>query len=99
MKRSALARSAFLLIAWLSADGLCLAEDASSAWRKVLQKCAKSDVIGKQSLFFGLSNGIGPGSVWRFADDKSIRLLFELSDAIPSETDRFTLIRSNNVVG
>lgn len=78
---------------------LCLpsfAQDATTAWRNVLQKCAHSDLIGKQSLFFGVSNLIGPGSVWRRADDKSIRLISVLSDEIPSASDQALIIKSNN---
>jgi len=73
------------------------ADDASTAWRRVLSKCAKSDVIGTQSLFFGLSNTVGPGSVWRFAEDKSVRLLFELSDAFPKAADQSKMVVKNNV--
>lgn len=73
------------------------ADDATTAWRKILRKCAASDVIGNQALFFGVSNSVGPGSVWRFADDKSIRLLFELSDAFPNEGQQTVLVRSNPV--
>lgn len=73
------------------------AQDASSAWRDVLKRCAKTDLIGKQSLFFGVSNLIGPGSVWRRADDHSIRLVSVLSDAIPNEGDQALIVKANNV--
>jgi hypothetical protein len=72
-------------------------QDASTAWRNILRKCAKSDLIGTQSLFFGVSNTIGPGSVWRIANDKSIRLMFELSDAFPNDSDQAKLVKVNNV--
>lgn len=85
------------LATFLSIAQQGFADDATTAWRKILRKCAASDVIGKQSLFFGVSNSVGPGSVWRFADDKSIRLLFELSDAFPDEGQRTLLIKSNPV--
>ncbi len=88
--------SAFLYLA--STSTMLYADDISTAWRKVLRNCASAETIGKNLLFFGVSNTIGPGSVWRFADDKSLRLLFELSDAIPNETERQKLIVSNNVV-
>jgi hypothetical protein len=77
--------------------GNARADDASDAWRQVLSKCAKTDVIGKQSLFFGISNSVGPGSVWRFADDKSIRLMFELSDAFSASVDQARLVSRSNV--
>jgi hypothetical protein len=72
------------------------AEDATSVWRRILKNCARTDVIGKDTLFFGVSNTIGPGSVWRFAQDGSLRLMFELSDAFPDEVDRVKLITVNN---
>jgi hypothetical protein len=84
---------AFLM---LSLGSPVFAQDASTAWRKVIKKCAKSDLIGSQSLFFGVSNTIGPGSVWRFANDKSIRLMFELSDAFPDQTAQSKMIKANN---
>jgi hypothetical protein len=79
-------------------SGSAFAADATSAWKKVLSKCAKTDLIKNQVLFFGLSNTTGPGSVWRFADDKSIRLLFDLADALPNEADRSQVVQMNNVV-
>lgn len=71
-------------------------QDATTAWRNVLKKCAKSDLIGKQSLFFGVSNLIGPGSIWRRANDNSIRLVSVLSDAVPSASDQALIVKSNN---
>ncbi len=73
------------------------AQDASTAWRDVIRRCAKTDLIGKQSLFFGVSNPIGPGSVWRRANDRSIRLVSVLSDAVPSSIDQALIVRGNNV--
>lgn len=78
--------------------GMMAADDVSTAWRKVLKKCAKSDVIGSQALFFGVSNNVGPGSVWRFANDKSLRLMFELSDVF-SPANQDSLVKFNNVAG
>src|SRR5262249_16346490 len=85
------------IVVMLSAATQAFAEDASIAWRRILQKCAASDTLGKQAFFFGVSNSIGPGSVWRFADDKSIRLRFELSDAFPAEAQRAILVKSNPI--
>lgn len=56
--------------------------NATDVWKQVLKKCAASQQIGKETVFFGVSNAVGPGSVWRFNGDKSIRLRFELADAI-----------------
>ena len=73
-------------------------QDASTAWRNIMKKCAKTDLIGKESLFFGVSNIIGPGSIWRRADDKSIRLVMVLSDPFPNATDQASIVREQNTV-
>src|SRR5258707_8774194 len=88
----------FLVVAMLFfVAGPMFAQDASTAWKKILKNCARTDVIGKQSLFFGVSNRIGPGSVWRRADDGSIRLMFELSDAFPKDSDQAKIVKANNI--
>lgn len=92
MKRIVLATSIFLV---LSAP--VFGQDASTAWRDILRRCARTDLIGRQSLFFGVSNLIGPGSIWRRADDNSIRLVSVLSDAVPKEADQAVIVKSNNV--
>ncbi|WNF47371.1 hypothetical protein RHP75_02705 [Pseudomonas sp. SG20056] len=43
--------------------------NAKNAWADVAKNCAYSDLNGKKILFFGVSNSIGPGSVWREATD------------------------------
>lgn len=91
MKRSVLAVLMFALASPI------FAQDASTAWRDVLRRCARTDLIGRQSLFFGVSNLIGPGSIWRRADDNSIRLVSVLSDAIPKESDQASIIKTNNI--
>jgi len=87
----------FLVV--LVAVGQGVAQDATTAWKKVLKNCANSNLIGKQSLFFGVSNTIGPGSVWRRADDNSIRLMFELSDAFPAAADQAKIVKTNQIAG
>src|SRR5688572_10308190 len=74
------------------------AADITTAWKTILKKCAKSNLIGRQQAFLGLSNSVGPGSVWRFADDKSLRLLFELSDAVSDEEERKKIVREGPLV-
>jgi hypothetical protein len=88
-----------ILVVVLLGVGQIVAQDANTAWKKVLKNCAKSDLIGKRSLFFGVSNTIGPGSVWRRADDNSIRLMFELSDAFPAAADQAKIVKTNDTVG
>jgi len=90
-------RAVLTILLVVCAGSPAFADDASAVWRKVLGNCAKTAAIGEQSLFFGLSNTVGPGSVWRFADDKSVRLLFELEEAFPGEAERATLVKENNV--
>jgi len=90
-------RRILLVAAFCCLPHAMFADDASVAWRKVLQKCAKTEVIGSRSAFFGVSNTAGPGSVWRFTSDKSLRLLFELSDAIPSSADQAKMITEGNI--
>ncbi|MDB5977666.1 MAG: putative lipoprotein [Nevskia sp.] len=61
----------------------CLAacsDDARTAWTSVLKKCAVSDLTGSSIMYFGPSNAIGPGSIWRKDDDGSFRLRYALSD-------------------
>ncbi|MFS8977247.1 hypothetical protein PO002_22505 [Cupriavidus necator] len=43
------------------------AHDAKTTWTDVAKKCAVSDINGNNLLFFGPSNALGPGSVWREA--------------------------------
>ncbi|WP_153020776.1 hypothetical protein [Pseudomonas sp. BMS12] len=43
--------------------------DAKAAWADVAKDCAFSDLNGEKILFFGPSNSIGPGSIWRQASE------------------------------
>lgn len=43
------------------------ANNAKTAWTKVAKNCAVSDLDGQKILFFGPSNTLGPGSIWREA--------------------------------
>ena len=73
-------------------------QDSRAAWVAILGKCAKSQLIGKDVLYFGASNEIGPGSIWRQNSDGSIRLRYELSDIVPDSAKRMELIHPNNAV-
>lgn len=73
-------------------------QDSRAAWVAILGKCAKSQLIGKDVLYFGASNEIGPGSIWRQNSDGSIRLRYELSDIVPDSAKRLELIHPNNTV-
>jgi hypothetical protein len=87
---------------WLSVFLLFMAGctnlgSSKTSWNDVLSKCVDSNLIGENYLFFGVTNSVGPGSIWRYADDKSVRLLYELSDAIPSEEVRSKLVNISPV--
>ncbi len=38
-------------------------DDARAIWKSVIKKCAKNDLLGKDILFFGPSNNLGPGTI------------------------------------
>jgi nucleoid-associated protein YgaU len=73
--------------------------DSRDAWKQVLSKCASTDVIGKDIIYFGASNIIGPGSVWRQEPDGSWRLRYVLADLEPDEGRRQSLVIPNNSAG
>lgn len=52
---------------------------ARSAWQDVISRCAKSDLNGKKILFFGPSNAVGAGSVWRIDSEGVYRLRYDLA--------------------
>lgn len=83
-------------ITLISFAGLVSANSPTKMWVKIISDCAPTQAIGKNILFFGLSNDVGPGSVWRYASDKSLRIKFELSDAFPATTDQDRLITKGN---
>lgn len=85
-------RKMFLMAILSALSVTAIGADATTAWKKILKKCARSDLIGSQQLFFGLSNTAGPGSVWSYADDDSIRLNWLLSDGVPDERTRNNLV-------
>lgn len=58
----------------------CDDQDGKTAWNKILAKCAVSDLNGPHVMYFGPSNVIGPGSIWRKADDKAFRVRYDISD-------------------
>lgn len=59
---------AVTLLSLLAAVSGCK-HDSKSAWADVAKGCAYSDLNSKKLLFFGASNLIGPGSVWRVAPE------------------------------
>jgi hypothetical protein len=73
-------------------------QDSRAAWISVLGKCASTELIGKDVLYFGASNEIGPGSIWRKTDQGEIRLRLELADIEPDKGKRDSMIHTNNTV-
>jgi hypothetical protein len=57
----------------------CNHDDARSAWTSVIDKCARSQLNGK-ILYFGPSNNIGPGSVWRKPEGGGFRVRYSLAE-------------------
>jgi hypothetical protein len=73
------------------------APDARAAWVDVLSKCATTELLGSEVFYFGASNTIGPGSVWRKDSDGSLRLRFDLNELEPDPVKRAAYIQSGNV--
>jgi hypothetical protein len=72
------------------------ATDARSAWIDVLSKCASTELLGSSVFYFGASNSVGPGSVWRKEGDGSLRLRFDLNELEPDVAKRAALIQEGN---
>ena len=70
--------------------------DARSAWINVLSKCASTQFLGSDVFFFGVSNSVGPGSVWRKETDGSLRLRFDLNELESDAAKRAALIEEGN---
>ena len=68
------------------------AQDIKKAWHEVLSSCSHSDVFGNNVVFFGPSNTIGLGSVWR-KSGSTYNPRFQLSDLIPDDAIRGKVIQ------
>jgi len=66
-------------VALLASSGCCCFT-AEDAWTDVLSKCAVSELNGNKILYFGPSNNVGPGSIWREPEDGGFRLRNTVSD-------------------
>jgi hypothetical protein len=75
-----------------------LKNNSQEAWRAVLKNCATSNLLGSDVVYFGASNRVGPGSIWRKAADGSYRLFYELSDLESDDEKRKKLVILNNDV-
>jgi hypothetical protein len=70
----------YLFASTVVVAAICLAgcDEAKEAWTNVLKKCMRSDLMGK-TLYFGPSNGVGPGSIWR-PDSKGYYIRWIIDD-------------------
>jgi len=57
-----------IMIAVVLLYGCDGSESGRALWQDVVKKCAGNDLLGKDVLYFGPSNPLGPGSVWRKGD-------------------------------
>lgn len=67
MRKSA---AVVVLLFCISLAGSCKPKGtAREFWTLVLKPCVESDLVGSKELYFGPSNAIGPGSIWRRDDN------------------------------
>jgi hypothetical protein len=63
-------------------------DDGKKGWSEVVRKCAVSDLIPEKIMYFGPSLNVGPGTVWRKAENNSYRLRWTL-DSMPTHSNDF----------
>jgi hypothetical protein len=62
--------------------------DARTAWQKVLSQCATTDLVSPGNiLYFGPSNVVGPGSVFRKASAGDYRIRWPIKSIVPPASD------------
>lgn len=71
-------------------------DDTRELWTSVLSKCATSDKIGADAIYFGASNTFGPGTIWRTREDGTYAPVWELGDLFPQESDRYKIVKVGN---
>jgi hypothetical protein len=72
--------SLLVVIATVLPQVSCDPKDARELWTTVLKKCSNTDILGKNVLYFGPSNTMGAGSVWRHTKNKGYNLRWVASD-------------------
>ncbi|NEU08001.1 hypothetical protein GZH53_06720 [Flavihumibacter sp. R14] len=72
-----------LIIIILHLPAFSFSQDLKKAWKNALKSCSKNEIFAKDALFFGPSNSIGIGSVWRRTDNGGYNPRFELADMVP----------------
>ncbi|WP_281310133.1 hypothetical protein [Flavobacterium flavigenum] len=68
-------------------------QNVKKSWLKVLENCGKSEIMGKNTVFFGPSNSIGLGSIWRKTEDKGYNPRFELAALFQDSLIRNRMIK------
>ncbi len=81
----------FLFVASCDGD-----KNARAIWTDALQKCAASDLIGPNVLFFGPSNALGPGTIFQKFPDGAMQPSHLLSEY---ETNPSSLMAPSNPTG
>jgi hypothetical protein len=82
-----------VLILGMTSRGLAQS-NVKDAWMKVFKNCSSSQIVSKKNLvFFGPSNTIGLGSVWKKAPDGGYNARYSIEDLIPNEDARKFVIK------
>ncbi len=68
-------------------------QDVGKAWKSVFKNCSSADIMGDNILFFGPSNKIGLGSVWRKNSSGGYNPRLELSSLIKDENEQNKIIK------
>jgi hypothetical protein len=56
---------------------------ARDTWSTVIKNCVGSDVLGSKFSYFGPSNNVGPGAVWRERGDGGLALVWPVDIIAP----------------
>jgi hypothetical protein len=83
-----------LLVSNISCDGN---ETPRDIWNSILKQCSASDLLGTKVMYFGPSNTIGPGAVWRKTQNGGYNLRFSLGGVqpTPANVQTFTVSGTN----
>ena len=71
--------SQILLMVVLALSMTGCEKTARAIWKDILAPCSESDLIGKDVVYFGPSNTLGVGSVWRKRADGGYALRWKLA--------------------
>jgi hypothetical protein len=77
----------------------CGGVSSRDAWKEVITKCAQDQKVGNSTLFFGLDNTLGVGTMYVRTADKAYALAYGFEDVVPDAAKRATLVHINQPVG